>query len=139
MDYQTVKAAEFGASLSGIGLNILVRDVPAEVAFLEAVFAMKGHQVTTDFAILTYHDQVMQLHVDSTYHSNPLLSLLPEAGARGGGAELRLYQTDPDEAAAKAKAYGAHVLQAPMDKPHGLRETCILCENGYAWVASLPL
>jgi predicted enzyme related to lactoylglutathione lyase len=139
MDYETVKAAEFGASLSGIGLNILVRDVPAEVAFLEAVFAMKGHQVTADFAIMTYHDQVMQLHADGTYHSNPLLSLLPEAGARGGGAELRLYQTDPDEAAAKAKAYGAHVLQEPSDKPHGLRETYILCENGYAWVASRPL
>ncbi len=139
MDYETVKAVEFGASLRGIGLNILVRDVPAEVAFLEAVFAMKGHQVTADFAILTYHDQVMQLHADGTYHSNPLLSLLPEVGARGGGAELRLYQTDPDEAAAKAKAYGAHVLQEPSDKPHGLRETYILCENGYAWVASLPL
>lgn len=139
MDYETVKADVFGASLRGIGLNILVRDVPAEVAFLEAVFEMKGHQVTGDFAIMTYHDQVMQLHADGTYHSNPLLSLLPESGPRGGGAELRLYQTDPDEAAAKAKAYGAHVLQGPMDKPHGLRETYILCENGYAWVASLPL
>ena len=139
MDYETVKAAEFGASLRGIGLNILVRDVPAEVAFLEAVFAMQGHQVTADFAIITYHGQVMQLHADGTYHSNPLLSLLPEAGARGGGAEIRLYQTDPDEAAAKAQAYGAHVLQEPSDKPHGLRETYILCENGYAWVASLPL
>jgi hypothetical protein len=31
------------------------------------------------------------------------------------------------------------VLQAPTDKPHGLRETFILCENGYAWVASRVL
>jgi predicted enzyme related to lactoylglutathione lyase len=139
MDYETVKADAFGASLRGIGLNILVRDVPAEVAFLEQVFGMKGHQVSRDFAIMTYQDQVMQLHSDGTYHSNPLLGLVPESGARGGGAELRLYQTDPDEAAAKARSYGAHVLQEPTDKPHGLRETFILCENGYAWVASRPL
>jgi hypothetical protein len=34
---------------------------------------------------------------------------------------------------------GALVLQPPTDKPHGLREVFILCENGYAWVASRPL
>lgn len=139
MDYETVSAENFGASLTGIGLNILVRDVLAEVAFLEAVFGMQSHQATRDFAIMTYHDQVMQLHVDGTYHSNPLLGLLPEAGARGAGAEFRLYQTDPDAAVARAKEHGAHILQAPTDKPHGLRETYILCDNGYVWVASRPL
>ncbi|SLN57633.1 Glyoxalase-like domain protein [Roseovarius litorisediminis] len=139
MDYETVSPEDFGASLTGVGLNILVRDVPAEVAFLEAVFDMQGHRVTRDFAIMTYHGQVMQLHADPTYSTNPLLGLLPEAGARGAGAEFRLYQTDPDEAAKRATAHGAHILQAPTDKPHGLRETYILCDNGYAWVASRPL
>lgn len=139
MDYDTISAEDFGASLTGIGLNLLVRDVPAQVAFLCDVFGMTAHQPTQDFAILRYHDQVMQLHSDDTYHSNPLLSLLPEAGARGAGAEIRLYHSDPDEVAAKAEASGAHILQAPADKPHGLRETYILCENGYAWVASRAL
>ena len=139
MDYETISAEAFGASLTGIGLNLLVRDVPAEVAFLTDIFGMAAYQPTRDFAILRYHDQVMQLHSDGTYHSHPLLGLLPEAGARGAGAEIRLYQTDPDEAAARAEAFGAHVLQPPTDKPHGLREVYILCENGYAWVASRPL
>ncbi len=139
MDYDTISAEAFGASLTGIGLNLLVRDVPAQVDFLTSVFGMTVHQPTKDFAILTYHNQVLQLHSDGTYHSNPLLGLLPEAGARGAGAEIRLYQTDPDEAAEKARALGAHILQEPTDKPHGLRETYILCENGYAWVASRPL
>lgn len=42
----------------------------------------------------------------------------------------------PDEAAAKAEAAGGTILQAPTDKPHGLCETYILCENGYARVPS---
>ena len=80
------------------------------------------------------------LHADATYGSNPLLSLLPEAGPRGAGAEFRLYATDPDEAAARvADVADAVLLQAATDKPHGLRECVILCSNGYAWVPSRHL
>lgn len=136
MDYDTVGAEDFGASLRGIGLNLLVRDVAAEVAFLGAVFGMSAHQPTADFAILRYGDQVFQLHVDGTYHSNPLLGLLPESPPRGAGIEIRLYDTDPEEACSLAEAAGGTVLQEPTDKPHGLREAYILCENGYAWVPS---
>lgn len=139
MDFETVDAGEFGASLQGIGLNILVRDVEIMARFLTVVFDMQAHRVSKDFAIMTYHGQVFQLHADHTYGKNPLLSLLPEAGARGGGAEFRLYNTDPEEAVKRAEAEGAHILQAPADKPHGLREAYILCENGYAWVPSRPL
>ena len=66
----------------------------------------------------------------------PLLAMLPENPPRGGGIEIRLYDTDPDGAVARAKALGATVLQEPTDKPHGLREAYILCDNGYAWVPS---
>lgn len=139
MDYETVTAEEFGSSLRGIGLNLLVRDVLAEARFLTAVFDMQTHRANTDFAIMTYHGQIFQLHSDATYHSNPLLGLLPETPPRGAGLEIRLYDTDPDLAARRAEPAGGTVLQAPTDKPHGLRETYILCENGYAWVASRPL
>lgn len=139
MDYETVGAEAFGASLRGIGLNLLVRDVAAQVTFLETVFGMKAYQPTADFAILQYGDQVFQLHSDGTYHSNPLLGLLPENPPRGGGIEIRLYDSDPEAAVALAEGAGATILQPPTDKPHGLREAYILCENGYAWVASRPL
>jgi len=139
MDFETVSPGEFGASLRGIGLNLLVRDVTAQVRFLETAFGMKGHRVSEDFAILTHHGQVFQLHADHTYGAHPLLGLLPEAPPRGAGIEIRLYETDPDEAAARAGAAGGHLLQPPTVKPHGLREACILCENGYAWVPSRPL
>lgn len=138
MDYETTDADSFGRSLRGIGINLLVRDVPAELSFLETVFAMKGHQVTQDFAIVTYGGQVFQLHSDGTYAENPLLGLLPENPPRGAGIEIRLYETDPDQAVALAAAAGFTVLQAPTDKPHSLREAYILCDNGYAWVPSRP-
>lgn len=139
MDYDTVGAQAFGAGLRGIGLNLLVRDVPAQVAFLERVFDMRGHQATQDFAIVAYGDQVFQIHSDGTYHSNPLLTLLPETPPRGAGIEIRLYESDPEAACARAEDAGGTILQPPADKPHGLREAYILCRNGYAWVPSRPL
>ncbi len=139
MDFETVSAEDFGASLRGIGLNLLVRDVLVLCTMLETVFDMKPYRKSADFAIVTYGDQVFQLHSDGTYHSNPLLGLLPEAGARGAGLEIRLYDTDPDVAVAKAEAAGMHILQEPSEKPHGLREAYLLCPNGYAWVPSRPL
>ena len=138
MDYDKIGAEEFGAGLRGIGLNLLVRDVAREITFLEKVFGMRAFQPTADFAIMTYGDQVFQLHSDGTYHSNPLLGLLPENPPRGAGIEIRLYDTDPDAAVARATAADAMILQPATDKPHGLREAYILCENGYAWVPSRP-
>lgn len=141
MNYDTVKAGEFGASLKGLGINILVRDVLGTASFLQDVFGMKIFQSIADFAIVIYSGQIFQLHSDGTYHSHPLPSLLPEAGPRGGGIELRLYETDPDEAVilANKHQHETTILQEPTDKPHGLRECVILCENGYAWVPSKAL
>jgi predicted enzyme related to lactoylglutathione lyase len=138
MDYKTVDADTFGRSLRGIGLNLLVRDITRTTRFLKAVFDLTAHQATKDFAIVQYGDQVFQLHADGTYHSHPLLNMLPEQPPRGAGVEIHLYDTDPDAAAKQAKAHGAMILQDPTDKPHGLRETYILDDDGYVWVASRP-
>jgi hypothetical protein len=140
MNYETVEAGDFGRALGGLTVNLLVRDVGREVAFLTEVFGMTAHRASRDFAIIDYGGQVFQLHADHTYHSNPLLSLLPEAGPRGSGIELRLHETDPKAAVARARAFpGATILQEPAGKPHGLHEAYILCENGYAWVPSRRL
>lgn len=139
MDFETTTPEAFGASLRGLGLNLLVRDVRAEAEFLTRVFGMTAHRLSADFAIMAYGDQVMQLHADHTYSNHPLLNLLPESPPRGAGASIHLFDSDPDTAAGQADAAGGMILHHPTNKPHGLRECCILCENGYAWVASRPL
>ena len=138
MDYETAPAPAFGHSLHGMGLNLLCRDVRREAGFLQAVFGMAAHRLSRDFAIMVYAGQPFQLHSDGTFAGHPLLSVVPEAGPRGAGAEIRLYDTDPDLAAAAAsRQEAALILQPPTDKPgHALREAVILCPEGYAWVPS---
>ncbi|HSF64276.1 MAG TPA: glyoxalase [Paracoccaceae bacterium] len=138
MDYETVPAPDFGHALRGLSLNFLVRDVGLEAGFLRAVLGFGVHRMSADFAILTVQGQPLQLHSDAAYASHPLPALLPEAGARGAGIELRLHEVDPDAACARAAVFeGAMVLQAAVDKPaHGLREAVILSPHRYAWVPS---
>ena len=138
MDYETVPARDFGHALRGLSVNLLVRDVPTEAAFLVEVFGMQAHRMSADFAILTHAGQPFQLHSDASFGRHPLSALLPEAGPRGAGIELRLHEADPDQAAARAQACeSGMVLQAPVDKAgHGLREAVILSPSGYAWVPS---
>lgn len=135
-DLETVPADVFGRALSGVRLNLLVRDVGAEVAFATKVPGCSAHRISAGFAILQFGDMVIQPHADATYHSNPLLSLMPEAGARGTGVEIRLHEADPDAAVARAVAAGAMVLRVARDRPHGLREAYLLSPSGYAFVPS---
>jgi catechol 2,3-dioxygenase-like lactoylglutathione lyase family enzyme len=141
MDYDTIPAADFGQSLTGLSVNLLVRDVQAEVAFLTGVFGLAAHQVSDDFAILVHAGQPFQLHSDRTFARHPLYALLPESGPRGAGIELRLPGCDPDQAVARLAGFAEAVLLAgAQDKTgHGLREAVILCPNGYAWVPSRSL
>lgn len=140
MDYETVSPGDFGRSLSGIGVNLVSRDVRALAAFLEAVFGMRAHRLSADFAIMISAGAILQLHSDGTFAAHPLLGLLPEAGARGAGIEIRLYEVDPDAACLRASDHPeATVLQPPADKPHGLREAVILSPEGYAFVPSRGL
>ncbi|MCT4558095.1 MAG: glyoxalase [Pelagimonas sp.] len=139
MDYETISAEAFGASLRGIGVNLIVRDVPAQARMLQTVFEMQAFRISADFAILRYGRDVFQLHADGTYHVNPYQAFLPENPPRGAGLELRLYDTDPDAATTRAQDAGMHVLQPPTNKPHGLREAYLICPDGYAWVPSRPL
>lgn len=135
---------DYGRSLKGFGINLLVRDVPRTVAFSEAVLLAETATADRDFAVLRHRVEgrvlaEWMLHADGTYHSNPLPSLIPADGPRGAGAELRLYHLDPDAAVARAKARGDVVLAEAADKPHGMREAYILDPDGYCWVVSLPL
>ena len=133
MDLETVSADDFGRSLRGVGLNLLTSDVRGLATFLRDVFGLTIHRLGDDFAIARLGDVLIQIHADATYHAHPLPSLLPEAGARGGGAQFYLFGVDPDAAIERAEAAGHMVLEPARDKPHGLRECTILSPEGYAF------
>lgn len=130
-DFETISADEFGRTLRGLGVNLLCRDVAAMAAFLREVFGLQVHRLSADFAIVAHDGVVFQLHSDGTFGAHPLLGLVPEAAPRGGGAQYYLFGIDPDAAVARADA--DTVLEAPRDKPHGLREATILSPDGYAF------
>ena len=137
MDYNKVNAKELGQSLKGLGINLLVSNIKNTSIFLKTLFKIDLFQQSDDFAIVKYEDQIFQLHADTTYHNNPLPSLLPENGFRGAGIEIRLYNCNPDIAEKLAREHNYKILQSCTNKPHGLRECYILDNDGYCWIPSI--
>jgi predicted enzyme related to lactoylglutathione lyase len=138
MDLETVSADAFGGSLTGIGVNLLTRDVRGLAGFLSEVFGLSVHRLSDDFAILRHGAMMLQLHSDASFARHPLPGLSPENPPRGGGAQLYLFGIDPDAAIARATAAGHVVLEPARDKPHGLREGTILSPEGYAFSPAIP-
>ncbi len=136
-DTPFMSAEAYGRSLKGFGVNILVSDVAASLAFLTGVLGVEVVYSNADFAVCRHGGGEWMLHSDASYHANPLLALTGDGAIRGAGLELRLYGVDPDAAAARAEAAGHSLLQAPADKPHGLREAYIAGPDGYVWVPSV--
>ena len=138
-----MSAEEYGRSLTGLGINLLVRDIGRSALFARTVLGAEIVYSDKDFAVLRQgpagpHQATWMLHADGTYHSHPLPGLMSDVPIRGLGVEIRLYHCDPDRAVAEAKAHHHHVLAPAADKPHGLREAYILDPDGYCWVPSLP-
>ncbi len=132
-------AAQFGKSLSGIGISLLVSDVSAAVEFCQKILKANAMYADDSFAIMRHGESVFMLHADGTYHSNPMLGLVEGQDGRGRGVELRLYNQDPDEAEKTAREAGYEVLFESLNKPHGLRECYILDPDGFCWVLSRHL
>jgi len=137
-------APDYGRSLRGFGVNLLVENVARAVAFQIEVLGLEVVYQDGDIAVIRHRDaggssHEWMLHADHTYDDHPLLGLTGDGALRGAGAELRLYDHDPDAAEARARARGDHVLAASADKPHGLREVYLVDPDGYVWVPSKML
>ena len=132
-------APDYGRSLEGLTINLLVSDVAAALAFHREVLDAEVVYDDPDFAVVRRGSAEWMLHADHTYKDHPLHGSLTGELARGIGAELRLHGRDPDEAEAAARRLGFTVLQGAMDKPHGLREAFLIDADGYLWVADVPL
>lgn len=131
--------ADYGRSLRGFGVNLLVRDVARTVAFLREVLGLSPVYCDSDFAAVRHGGHDILLHADHTYREHPQLSLIGDASLRGLGVELRLYGIDPDAAEARARTRGDRVLAACRDKRHGLRECYLVDSDGYVWVPGKAL
>lgn len=141
---QHMDAAEVGRTLRGFELNLLCRQEIPLAESIASVLEMRVIRANDDYAIIAgpqvAKSLIIQLHADTTYHANPLPSLLPEpgvgagAGARGAGVESRLFDMDPDAVARRAEVAGWYILQPPTDKPHRLGECYLLDLEDYCWV-----
>ncbi len=129
--------AEYGRSLTGFGVNLLVREIAPSVVFQRTVLGATIVYEDPDFAVLRHGATEMMLHADHTYDRHPIRMRLGDK--RGNGVELRLHRTDPDAAEAAARAGGYEIMASAADKGHGLREVYIVDPDGYIWVADRPI
>jgi catechol 2,3-dioxygenase-like lactoylglutathione lyase family enzyme len=134
-----ISADAYGKSLSGLGFNLIVKDVTKSIAFAEQVLEAKIFFRTPTFAAMKLSGHDFMFHGDETYRNNPLSGSLAAAEARGLGVELRVYGCAPDPAEARARAGGWTILAGSLDKPHGLRECMIMDDDGYVWIPSQHL
>jgi len=132
-------APDYGRSLAGLGINLLVKEIEPALDFAREVLGATVVHSDPDFAVLRFEAAEWMLHADHTYNDHPLSGSLSEDLPRGIGAELRLHGRDPDDAEAIARKLGYSVLDGTADKPHGLREVYILDPDGYLWVPDVPL
>jgi catechol 2,3-dioxygenase-like lactoylglutathione lyase family enzyme len=129
---------EYGRSLRGLGVNLLVRETARTVAFARDVLGLTIVYSDADLAVMRHGEHEWMAHADHTYDAHALLPRARIAALRGGGVELRVHDVDPDAAVATALKNGYKVLESPSDKPHGLREAYILDADGYVWVPDTP-
>ena len=132
-------APEYGHSLKGLTINLLVKNIDAAVAFQTNVLHTEIVYQDPDIAVLKGYGGEWMLHADHTFQEHPLHDLVCEIPKRGLGVEIRLHGCDPDEAFERAKDCGYEVLAPPADKPHGLREAYLVDVDGYIWVPDTPI
>jgi uncharacterized glyoxalase superfamily protein PhnB len=127
-------ADDYGRSLRGLTVNLLVADMDAALTFQREVLRAIVVYADPDFAVCSACDAEWMLHADHTYEDHPMRATLNAAHPRGGGIEIRLHGCDPDAAEAAARRLGFDVLTPAADKGHGLREAFLRDPDGYVWV-----
>ena len=133
-----MSAPDYGRSLQGMGVNMLVRDTARTVEFARDVLGLTIVYADADLAVLRHGEHEWMAHADHTYDAHALLPRTRIAALRGGGIEFRVHGVDPDAAVAAAQRLGFGVLDPPNNKPHGLREAYLLDADGYVWVPDVP-
>jgi catechol 2,3-dioxygenase-like lactoylglutathione lyase family enzyme len=130
---------EYGRTLTGLSVNLIVRDVTRSLPFYRDVLGMTVHYADADFAALQVGDAKVQLHADHTYEHQPWAARLTGTGKRGLGAEIRIMGIDPDAAERRARAEGVTILTTSRDWPHGWRDVALEDPDGYVFAVGTAL
>jgi len=128
---------EYGHTLVGLSINLLVIDMNAALFFQTEVLGAEVVYSDPDFAVMTGYGGEWMVHADHTYDKHPFGSSLGETASRGLGIEIRLHGCDPDKAQLAAETLGFEVLVPAKDMGHGLREVYIQDPDGYTWVPDI--
>jgi len=132
-----IPADDYGRSLPSFTVNLLVTDLAKSVAFYVTVLGAKVVYSDPDFAAIRVNELEFMLHADHAYDHHPWHELLVRGERRGLGAEVRLFPLDPDAVEARAKEFGAMILQPVQDMPHGWRDVIVSEPDGYAWAVGV--
>ena len=134
-----MSAADYGRTLSGLSVNLIVRDVGRSTPFYTAVLELRLLYSDEDFAALEREGVYLQLHADHTYARMPWAARLRDDARRGLGAEIRILGIDPDAAEARAHVGSFTVLVPVRDWPHGWRDCVLEDPDGYTFAVGVPL
>jgi len=134
-----LSAADYGRTLSGLSVNLIVRDVVRSIPFYTKVLELRLLYSDEDFAAFEREGMRLQLHADHTYARMPWAARLREGSRRGLGAEIRILGVDPDAAEKRARDGGFTVLVAVRDWPHGWRDCVLEDPDGYTFAVGVPL
>jgi catechol 2,3-dioxygenase-like lactoylglutathione lyase family enzyme len=131
--------ADYGRTLSGLSVNLIVREVARSVPFYTGVLGLRLLYSDEDFAALERDGVRLQLHADHTYARMPWANRLKESASRGLGAEIRILGIDPDAAEQRARDSGFNVAVPVRDWPHGWRDCVLEDPDGYTFAVGVPL
>jgi catechol 2,3-dioxygenase-like lactoylglutathione lyase family enzyme len=131
--------AAYGRTLTGLSVNLIVRDVVRSIPFYVGVLELRLLYSDEDFAALEREGVRLQLHADHTYARMPWATRLKEASPRGLGAEIRILGIDPDAAERRARDRGFTVAVPVRDWPHGWRDCVLEDPDGYTFAVGVPL
>ena len=134
-----MSAAQYGRTLRGLSVNLIVRDVAVSLSFYTDVLGFQKLYGDDDYAALERDGMRLQLHADHAYAGMPWAAELAGGARRGLGAEIRLLGLDPAAAERAARKRGDHVLIATQRTPHGWHECYIEDPNGYVFAVGTPL
>jgi catechol 2,3-dioxygenase-like lactoylglutathione lyase family enzyme len=134
-----MSAADYGRTLTGLSVNLIVRDVSRSVPFYADVLGLRLLYSDEDFAAFEGEGVRLQLHADHTYARMPWAAGLSDDSRRGLGAEIRILGIDPDAAEKRARDRGFTVLVPVRDWPHGWRDCVLEDPDGYTLAVGVPL